>query len=188
MTNKCRFRGIIKAIAIVAIISNISLFAVPIYAQDNPSRRLILFQGSILHAYFDNKYVEVKRLSPNGHFYGYGWLDDHTVFTAYQPEESAEAIANFEILDLRKGKTTKLDGIGGVGESNFDVNPTTGEIVFNDGDDLKLLKFNEKRNAYRIHEIKKKAACWAVFWIDSKTVGCKDTQKDILVKYSIPSK
>ncbi len=188
MIYKYQISRIIRAVAIVVLISNINLFAMPAKAQDNSSKSLVLFQGFILHAYFDNRYVEVKRLSPNGFFYGYGWLDEHTVFIAYQREGDVEATADFEIVDLLKGKTIKLDGIGGVGESNFDVNPTTSEIVFSDGDDIKMLKFNEKRNAYRIQEMKKGAGCWAVFWIDSKTVGCKDKKKDILVKYSMQSK
>ena len=182
---------IAKGIFVLVTILMMSLIVSPVHAVDKPEKpkRLVLFQGFVLLAYFNDKYVEVKRLSPeHAIFYGFGWLDDHTVFTAFQHGGSAEAIADFEIVDLRKGRTTKLDGMGGVGESNFDVNTATGEIVFNDGDDLKLLKLNEKKNAYRIQEIKKGAACWAVFWIDSKTVGCKDTQNDILVKYSVTLK
>jgi len=150
MINKCQHSGIIKSISalLTAALLIMSLFAIPAYAVENSdtSKRLVLFQGFILHAYFDNKYVEVKRLSPqSGIFYGYGWLDDHTVFIAYQREGYAEAIADFEVVDLLKKRTTKLDGIGGTGESNFDVNPTTGEIIFSNGDDINFLKLDAKR-------------------------------------------
>lgn len=191
MTNKYQNRGI--TITAFAILLMVSFITSPGHAVDNTAttKRLILFQGNILHAFHNNKYIEVKRLSPKDPFYGYGWIDDHTVFLAYQREGYAQAIADREIVDLLQNRRVKLESIDNVGESNFDVNPTTGEIVFSDGDNINLLKLNAKRDAYRIQEIKKNASCWAVFWIDSKIVGCSDSRrddKDTFVKYSIPSK
>ena len=191
MINKCEKSGVvIKAMLGIAGILIVNLFAVPTYAagDSNTAKRLILFQGFLLNAYFNDQYIEVKRLSPkHAIFYGYGWLDDHRVFVAYQREGYAAAIADLEIIDLRQSRTTKLKNVGAGGESNFDVNPSTGEVVFTTDDAVKLLRVDAKTNAYRIEDVKNEF-CWGVFWIDSKTIGCKLVLKDGLkfVKYSIP--
>jgi len=161
-------------------------------ADNNETKRLILFQGFILNAYYNGQYTEVKRLPPDGTVYGYGWLDDNRVFVAYQRVDSGEAVADFEVIDLKKSKTTKLSGIGGVGESNFDVNTSTGRIIFSHNNEINELVINEDSKSYKIVPLKTFKQfdyCWAIFWIDKNTVGCKfihDNKIDFM-KYDIPS-
>ena len=173
----------------LAMILVVSLITSAVYAagESSTSKRLILFQGFILNAYHNDQYVEVKRLDVNGRFYGFGWVDDDTVFVAYQRPNHVEAVVDVELINLRQLRTTKQKILGAGGESNFDVNPSTGEVVFNTDDDVKLLKFDTKTNSHRIDVISS-GFCWGVFWIDSKTVGCKLAEKDKLkfVRYAVP--
>lgn len=180
-----------KITLMVTLIGITTLNTMSVNAGDDPSRasdRLILFQGFILSAYYNDHYIEVKRLHP-GHatFYGYGWYDDHRVFVAYQPEVTGEAVAEIEIIDLRLSKTTKLGSIGGVGESNFDVNPSTGEIVYSTDNGINLLRIDDKTNSLRVENVKKDVFCWGTFWIDNQTIGCKLIEKDkgTFIKYQV---
>lgn len=157
--------------------------------KQNNANRLILFNGFILNAYYDDKYIEVKRLSPGAIIYGYGWLDEDRAFIAFQREDSI-AMADIEVTNLKESKTTKLNGIGGVGESNFDVNATTGRIIFSHRNNINELIISEKSDSYKIVPLKTLNQfdyCWAIFWIDTKTVGCKLIQNNEMkfTKYSI---
>lgn len=183
---------VIKFVLAITFIMIINLIASPVHAAGNSStsNRLILFQGFILNAYYNDQYVEVKRLDPyrsGSKFYGYGWFDDNSVFVAYQGN-TAEAVAEIEIIDLRLMRTRKLKGIGGIGESLFDVNPATGDVIYSTGDEINLMKIDATNNTYRIEPVKQKTNCWAAFWIDSKTIGCKliVKNKDVFVKYKVP--
>ena len=184
-----RIPGINVAIGLVVTLMATSPSASVAYADGGSgvSKRLVLFQGFILNAYYNDQYVEVKRLDVNGTIYGYGWVDDDTVFVAYQRPNQAEAVVDVDLINLRQLRTTKQKILGAGGESNFDVNPSTGEVVFNTDDAVKLLKFDTKTNSHRIDVISS-GFCWGVFWIDSKTVGCKLVEKDKLkfVKYAVP--
>ena len=160
-------------------------------ADSAAPNRLILFQGFLLNAYHNDRYVEVKRLDAGrGTFYGYGWLDKDRVFVAYQDDSAGGAYAAMEIVDLRNLRTAKLKGIGGVGESFFDVNPTTGSIVFSTDVDVKLINIDTNSNSYRIDTIKPNTFCWGAFWIDSDTIGCKlmDKEGNPFVKYRVPQR
>jgi hypothetical protein len=101
-----RFRKGGSAIALLLML----LIAIPGLSSENAvtSKRLVLFQGNILHAYLNNKYVEIKRLDPKDSFYGYGWLDDHTVFLAYQREGYAQAIADCARQEFMIPKSEKI--------------------------------------------------------------------------------
>jgi hypothetical protein len=115
MMNKCQNSGI--TITAVVILLIMLFTSITCYAVENveTSKRLILFLGNILHAYFNNKYIEIKRLKSKDLFYGYGWIDDHTVFMAYQREGYAQAIADLEIIDLLQNRSVKLESIENVG-------------------------------------------------------------------------
>src|SRR6266702_6287778 len=97
----------IKTVLAIAAIFIVSLFMDSAYPAGgaNASKRLMLFQGLILSAYFNDHYVEIKRAPL---FYGYGWLDHHRVFVAYQREGSAAAYAESEIIDPRPSRTNTL--------------------------------------------------------------------------------
>lgn len=158
--------------------------------ETDTSKRLILVQGHVLNAYFGGLYHEIKRATT---FYGYGWLDEHRVFVAYQKQDTTEAVAQLEIIDLRQSKVTKLTSLGGAGESHFDVNVTTGEVIYNDSDGVKLLSIDAKTNTYKIKDVKKRDAstynvdCFGAFWVDNKTVGCSifKNGKSNFVKFPI---
>jgi hypothetical protein len=159
-----------KANFISAMILSICQIAVSASASDDTdtSKRLVLAQGRVLHAYFAGQYREIRRAEL---FYGYGWLDGHRVFVASQ-KGRGEAVAELEVIDLRQSQTTKLVSLGGVGESNFDVSSISGEVVFGDSDGIKLLKIDSQTNAYKIEDVKKGVYCYGSFWVDAKTVGC----------------
>jgi hypothetical protein len=132
------------------------------------SGRLVLAQGgAVLNVYFNGQYEQLKRART---FYGYGWIDKNRVFIAYQEEDTPEAVAILEVFDLSTKKVAKLIDIGGVGESNFDVNSSTGEIVFCDADGISLLKISAK-NTYQRQKLKKGDKFWGTFWVDENTVG-----------------
>ena len=177
---------------VLAVMFLVSIVTPAAYAagESSATNRLILFQGFVLNAYYNDQYIEVKRLDPYSSgrkFYGYGWLDDNRVFVAYQGD-TAEAVVEMEIIDLRHLRTTKLKNIGGVGESLFDVNPTTGDVIYSTGDEINLIKIDKKNNTYRVENIKQKTNCWAAFWVDNRTIGCKllEKNKDVFVKYIVP--
>jgi hypothetical protein len=141
----------------------------------------IVLQGNILKVLFNGKYKELKR----GDFYGYGWLDDHRIFVAYQQEGWAEAIINADVIDLKKSRVKKLGTIRDAhGETNFSVNSRTGEVVFNafsggaaDPESgilkhaIKLIIFDGNSGAYRIETIKENIDCIDVLWVDDFTIG-----------------
>ena len=182
-----------SAFQLVFLMLLITLYSPMPHAEENQNNtnRLVLFNGFILNAYYDDKYIEVKRLSPGTIIYGYGWLDENRTFIAYQRKDSI-AMADIEITNLKESKTTKLDGIGGVGESNFDVNKTTGRIIFSHRNHINELIISKNSKSYEIVPIKTFKQfdyCWAIFWIDTKTAGCKFIQNNEMkfMKYNIPS-
>lgn len=189
---KCGVRVIVAILLFAPI-----LFAALGYAAGEPvvtKRLALIYQGRVLVAYFEGRYREIKQTE--GFFYGYGWLDDHRVFVAYQQEGTGEAVAELEVIDLRQSRTTKLTRIGGVGESHFDVNSSTGEVVYDNSSGVHLLRIDAKTNSYKIYVIKeidilkKDVGCHGAFWVDSKTVGCfvfKNAKPDF-VKFSVPPK
>ena len=197
MKNDKRVFGV-KVVATVVMVFIVSLLSFFIdAAETNTSalkRRLIVVQGRVLNAYFEGQYREIKRAKI---IYGSGWLDDHRVFVAYQREGTGEAVAELEVIDLRQSRTTKLTGFGGVGESHFDVNSSTGEVVYADSSGVKLLRIDAKTNSYKIDVIKKidilkkDVYCYGAFWIDNKTVGCLnfvDVNKTNFVKFPVQKK
>lgn len=179
---------------IVALMLTAIIIAIPfgVRAELQESRRLVLFQGFILLAYYDNQYFEVKRLDPTqGRFYGYGWLDKDKVFVAYDLEQQGEAIADMEIIDLRQSKIVKLQAIGGVGESRFDVNTSRGEVIYSKESGIRLVSIETDLNKYQIYDYAKDVFCWAAFWVNDNTVGCRvyddKSEKFVFKKYPIPS-
>lgn len=149
------------------------------FADTLSSRKDIILQGKILKVLLNGEYKELKR----GDFYGYGWLDDHRIFIAFQQKGYSEAIINSEVIDLRKSKVIELGTIMEAdGETNFDVNPNTSEVVFNGseldktGSDefigvIKLMVFDAKNNKPSIETIKTKIDCKNVLWVDNNTIG-----------------
>ncbi len=186
-----------KAINILVILS-IGLYLNSALAEAEESlitneNRLVDFQGFILMAYFNGKYIEAKRLSPDGTIYGYGWLDNNRVFVAYQNPNTAEAVSDFDIVNLKTSTSITLDGIGAVGESNFDVNKTTGRIIFSHNNNINELVISEDSKSYEIialHKFKEFDYCWAIFWVNNETVGCQliHNNKIDFRKYSVPNK
>ena len=185
-------------LVIVAILLFVPiLFAALGHAAGEPvvSKRLaLIYQGRVLIAYFEGQYREIKQIE--GFFYGYVCLDYYRVFVAYQQQGTGEAVAELEVIDLRQSRTTKLTRIGGVGESHFDVNSSTGEVVYDDSSGIHLLRIDVKTNSYKIYTIKeidilkKDVGCHGAFWVDSKTVGCfvfKNAKPDF-VKFPVPPK
>lgn len=132
-----------------------------------PGNRLIQVQQWGLYAYFEGHYWQVKRAD---FFYGYGWLDDHRVFVAYEPEGEVAAYAILEVIDLRTSKTTEIKTFGATGEPNFDINPKTHQIVCNFSDGIKILTIDSD-NKLEIMTVAKDEIAWAVFWIDDHTIG-----------------
>lgn len=159
----------------------------------NTQNRLIMVQGRVLNVYFNGQYKEIKRA---GTFYGYGWLDDHRVFVAYQPEGWAEASARTEVIDVQQPKSFSLGEIGDTGESNFDVNPDTKEIIFNGPEGIELMtvdlqNLSKPKLSRHIRLIKKidpekdESVGWGVFWIDSRTIGYLNLTSKQLIKINI---
>lgn len=160
---------------------NALLMTLPTHAK--ASERLIVIQGNVLNAYYAGQYKEIKRADV---LYGYGWLDEKHVFVAYQ-KSGPEAVAELEVIDLVRSKAVHLATLGGVGDSNFDVNDSTGLVVFNDVEGIHLLIINPETNAHRIEYIKKDFDCWGVFWIDDETVGCQVLQDGRkFVSFTVP--
>jgi len=145
-----------------------------------------------LNAYFDGQYRTIKHADT---FFGYGWLDDHHVFVATQRPDYGYPAVVAEIINLRTWKATQLKGVNEViegGETNFDVDPVTREIVIGGGKYLQFMKVDVKTNTYRVVTIKNGVSgttpeCWAAFWIDPKTVGCiRASQQETFEKYIVP--
>lgn len=153
----------------VLVVYCLNLFVTTsIYANEkNINNRLIFIQGHVLNAYYQGEYKEIKRAEI---FYGFGWLDEHRVFVAHQDPATSEAVAILEIIDLNKKVTVKLTSFGGAGESHFDVNSNTGDVVYNDSSGIHVLEV-DKNNSFVVHNIQKDINSWAVFWIDNTTVG-----------------
>lgn len=145
------------------------------------NNKLILVQGRVLNAYYNGSYKVIKRADS---FYGYGWIDTSRVFVAYQPKEEAEAFAKLELINIDSMNATKLTTIGGAGESYFDVNPETHEVVFNDSEGIKILSISN--NSFRIRIVNSDAKSWGAFWVNSNTIGYlhyeKGNEKFVKVK------
>jgi hypothetical protein len=178
---------------LVALIVAVTLILplASVKADPGNQRKLVLFQGFILLAYFDDKYIEIKRFKPGeAVFYGYGWLNSDEVFISYQPQDEAEATAKMEVININTLKVVKLETIGGVGESHFAVNANRGEVIYNNENGISLIRINTKTNLYRIYDVNPDY-CWAVFWVDDNTAGCqfydKPSKKMIFKKYKLPS-
>ncbi len=144
---------------------------------DTDAEKGLVLEGDTLKALFHGKYKVLKK----GDFYGYGWLDDHRVFIAYQQEGYAEAIVDAEVVDLNSGKVSKLGTIMEAhGESHFDVNSRTRQVVFNAFGDkvprgrisyvIRLMTFDQNSNAYTVETIRNNIDCASVVWVDDKTV------------------
>lgn len=164
-----------KTIAAVLLIA-FGLAANPAFADTEAQKGLVL-EGNTLKAQFHGKYKVLRQ----GEFYGYGWLDDHRVFIAYQQEGYAEAIVDAEVVDLNSGKVTKLGTIMEAhGESHFDVNSRTSQVVFNAFGDkvrggvrsnvIRLMTFDKNGSTYTVETLKKNIDCANVVWVDDKTV------------------
>lgn len=180
---------LVITLCIVVVASLVVPFAKSSGVQPS-SKRLILFQGTVLSAYYDDRYVEVKRLDPaRGMFYGYGWIGDGKVFVAYQDENEITAIANIEIVDLVDASRTKLANVGGVGESLFDVSDQNGDVVYSTETEIRIMRFNPEENSYSTSILKQGVFCWGAFWVDAKTVGCNlmDNGGSKFVKYDVKS-
>ncbi len=165
-----------KIIATVLLIA-FGIVGNPSFA-DADAKTGIMLDGKTLKALFHGKYKVLKQ----GEFYGYGWLDDHRVFIAYQQEGYAEAIVDAEVVDLKKDKVSELGTIMEAhGESNFDVNSHTGQVVFNGFGDkapdgafanvIRLMTFDKNSSAYNVETIKKNIDCTNVLWVNNNTVG-----------------
>lgn len=174
-----------RAIVAIPLLFGI-LFTMPKYVAfgaDVP-KRLMLIQGRTLIAYFEGTYSELKQAEI---FFGYGWLDDHRVFVAYNKTGRGEATAELEVIDLSQSQITKLTSIGGVGESYFDVNSSTGDVVYDDSGGIHLLRINAKTNSYEIINVKN-VDCHNAFWVDTKTIGCFlfTKEKPIFMEFPLP--
>ncbi len=165
-----------KTIAAVLLIA-LWVAVNPAFADTEAKKGLVL-EGNTLKALFHGKYKVLRQ----GDFYGYGWLDDHRVFMAYQNEDFGEAIVDAEVVDLNSGNVTKLGTIMEAhGESHFDVNSHTSQVVFNAFGDkmpgggisqvIRLMTFDKNSSAYTVETIKKNIDCANVVWVDDKTVG-----------------
>jgi len=164
------------------------------------SPRLVIFQNFVLLAYYDNRYLEIKRLPPNtGGFYGYGWVNKEKdkIFVAYQPPNAGDAVADIELVDLKDKRIVKLEGIGQMGDSSFSVNASRGAVIYDNPvlrNDAKsagivLMAIDMDSNNYRSYHINN-VPCWAPFWIDDHTGGCivfndKENKRNF-VKFRIP--
>lgn len=164
-----------KTIAMLLIIG-LSVAANTCFADADAVKDLVL-EGKTLKARFHG---ELKVLR-TGDFYGYGWLDDHRVFIAYQQEGYAEAIVDAEVVDLASGRRSELGTIMEAdGESIFDVNSHTRQVVFN-GEDaaarggtlsgiVRLMTFDPSGNGYHAKTLRKNIDCASVSWKDEHTI------------------
>jgi hypothetical protein len=188
-------RGVdIKGIIAMALLLALCVMPNTTFADTPNAKKGIVLQGKVLKALFNGKYKELKR----GDFYGYGWLDDHRVFVAFQQEGYSEAVINAEVIDLRESRVVKLGGIMEAhGDTNFDVNSHTSEIVFNafgegtvDPEGLnkeyviKLISFKAQSDSYQVKTIKRNIDSRNVYWIDDNTIGA--TLSRPTVHHTIP--
>lgn len=178
-TNQNRRVDIKNIVAMLLLLALCAMANITFAATD--AKEGIVLQGKILKVLFNGKYKELKR----GDFYGYGWLDDHRIFVAYQQEGWSEAIINADVIDLKKSRVKTLGTIRDAhGETNFAVNSHTGEVAFNafgggavDPDiailnyAIKLIIFDGNSSAYRIETIKENIDCIDVLWVDDATIG-----------------
>jgi hypothetical protein len=135
--------------------------------------RLILVQGTVLSAFYDNTYKIIKRADT---FYGYGWIGNGEIYVAYQPTGYAEAYAVIEVIDFKSSKTVKVTTIGGAGDSNFDINKITKKIVYNDTDGIKVLTI--KNHSFDIKTIKSDPDAWGPFWLNVNTIVYMHADKE----------
>jgi hypothetical protein len=185
----------IKSIMAMVLLLALGVMANTAFATPNAQKDIVL-QGKVLKVLINGKYKVLKR----GDFYGYGWLDDHRIFIAYQQEGYSEAIVHAEVIDLRKARVVKIDiELGANGETNFDVNSRTSEVVFNAfGEDkagpeggvtyaIKLITFDRNSSAYRVETIKENIYCKDVLWVDDNTIGATLYDgKETFVKIPVP--
>lgn len=135
--------------------------------EQGARNKLVMLHGHVLNLYYQGQYRELKRAEL---FYGYGWLDNNRVFVAYQNPDFAEAVAVLEVIDLKKNMTTELTSFGGAGESHYDVNPDTYNIVYNDSSGIHILNIAND-NSFKISDVLRDVNSWGVFWIDKTTIG-----------------
>ena len=133
--------------------------------------RIVNIQGFILNLYDNETYKEIRRADS---LYGYVLISKNLIFIASQPEHESEASADLEVYDIRREISQGLTFIGGSGESNFDINPITKEIVFNDGDGIKILTIDTTDISYKIELIMERVDGYGVFWINHDSVGFMD--------------
>lgn len=171
----------IKGIIAMALLLALCVMPNTTFADTTNAQKGIVLQGKVLKVLFNGKYKELKR----GDFYGYGWIDEHRVFVAYQQEGYSEAVVNAEVIDLLKSRVVKLGGIlGAHGDTNFDVNSHTREIIYNAfGEEavdpegvnkeyvIKLISFKAQSDFYQVKTIKRNIDCRKIFWVDNNTIG-----------------
>lgn len=143
--------------------------------ENHDGRLVQVMGGSMLATYYGGQF---KEIAYSKIFYGYGWVDEERVFVAYQDDKFAEAAAVIKILNLKTMKHTILGEVGGAGETNFDVNATTPEVVYSDMHGVKLLKFNSD-NSYKGALLSAKS-CYGVFWLSDNQVACVVSGKEKL--------
>ncbi|MCW8965559.1 MAG: hypothetical protein OQK82_02565 [Candidatus Pacearchaeota archaeon] len=153
----------------ILVILAMLLYSLSISAENR------LFQSTygVLSGYHNNSY---KIISRGQYFYGYGFIDNNRAFIASQPNNFEEAIAVLEIYDFKTNEKHKILEVGGVGESNFDINPSNGSIIFNDSEGLKIMKIDTKNNA-SINTIIKSKIIVAPFWVNGNEVGYTELGK-----------
>ncbi len=164
-----------KNLLVFLIIFCLNVFSCNSYADY--ANRLILIRGTMLNAYYNDTYKTIKWAET---IYGFGWISKSKVFVAYQDPKFTEAVAILEVIDLGENITTKLNSIGGVGESNFDINPDTGYVAYNDSDGVHVLVLNENYSL-STHDVFKSENTSGVFWLDTKTIGMTIFNKDNVI-------
>ena len=131
-----------------------------------------VIQDYNLMAYYNGEYKEI--IKESGGYYGYGLLDNDRIFVAMQPHGITAATAIVKTIDLKHQIEKRLFTIDAAGETSFDINSTTKNIVFNDLDGIKTLIIF-KDNTYKIRTVFKRgvdpAVAFAPFWIDEYTIG-----------------
>jgi hypothetical protein len=149
------------------------LLSYALTAQPTHADQLRVWQDR-LYLKADNKLLLVKQ-DVGENLRGYGMIDDHQVFLAYQAPGEAEAITIISIVDMRTGKEKKLDEIGGTGESFFDYNQENGRVVFNWVDGIYVFTLREFwPNRYKL--VARSSNSFEAFWIDATTIGYTDLQ------------
>ena len=170
---------VIRKFTAIVLMVAFSVFANMSVADAINSQEGLVLHGSTLTSLYNGKSRVVKR----GDFYGYGWLDKHQVFVAFQDEDVGDAAVRAEIMDLRKSQVFELGYIKGAhGDSNFAVNSHTKEVIFNGFGEvrdsegmrervIKLISFSAQGNSYSIKIIKRNIACRNIYWINDNTIG-----------------